>query len=625
MCGIAGAMTAEPRRGDLLSPMIGSLQHRGPDGTRTLFLDQSGPVEHPAVNSWRACLGHARLALVGSHGSGLQPSSTATGVIVSAVNGEIYNYLDLKADLARQGIPVTGDSDCDVVPYVYEQRGITGLADLEGVFSGVVIDLRKMEVVLFKDRFGARPIYYTINDTGIFFSSEIKALLTLDSVRVDLNRRAAVEYFTFQSSLRRHTFFTGIDTLMPGEVLTYRNDRTEICNLPDRRNSYAGLSFRDAVALTREVLDKSVVRQWRPDSSAYLSGGIDSNAIVSCLSYNDRRPRTYTATFSSHNLKAYDQDADESPLASALAGIYGVEHEKIVLTAEDFAKAVPRIIWHTEDIQMPISFGAWEISRRASEHNPVIYSGMGGDELFAGYVDRIAALAPADASDADWLSSYGSMWERRMLSADERVHALTLLGTKSELRQEPFDALREQFDWARERYKLGPVRRLLALERSFYLPGLLIVDDRMSMAHGVETRVPLIDDGLADIANTAPENYLLRDGTGKLLLRKALADRVPHPVAEKPKQPFRVPEATWYRYDLAAWLNESLLGKNSCITEFVTPDFISDVLHAHISGAENRRRVIWSLLSFEFWCRVFLRGDIPSAAANARDLESAAE
>jgi asparagine synthase (glutamine-hydrolysing) len=577
----------------------------------SLFLDQSGPVEHPDINWWQACLGHARLALVGSWESGRQPSSTASGVILSAVNGEIYNYLGVKAELAGRGVSVAGDSDCDVVPHVYEQHGLAGLAELEGIFAGALIDLREMKVVLFKDRFGARPMYYTINDSGIFFSSEIKALLTLDSVRANLNRRSAIEYFTFQSSLQRHTLFAGIDTLMPGEVLSYQNGHTEIRCLPDRRPSYAGLGFRDAVALTREVLDKSVARQWRPYSSAYLSGGIDSNAIVSCLSHQHRRPRTYTATFKPDNLKAYDEGADESPVASELADTYGLRHEKITLTAEEFATTMPSLIWHIEDIRMPIPYGAWEISKRASMHNPVIYSGMGGDELFAGYVDRFAALAPADASDADWLASYHSMWERRMLGADEREYALAALGTGRELRQGPFDALRAQFEWAQKRHVLGPVRRLLALERSFYLPGLLIVDDRMSMAHGVETRVPLIDDALADIASTTPENYLLRDGIGKLLLRKALADRVPHAVAVKPKQPFRVPEATWYRYDLAAWVTASLLGKKSCIKEFVRPDFIANILHAHISGTD-RRRVIWSLLSFEFWCRIFLRGDIPS-------------
>lgn len=624
MCGIAGVMTKRPHRGDLLTPMVRSLKHRGPDGMRTLFLDELGPVEHPDVSWWDACLGHARLALVGSHGNGLQPSSTSAGMTFSAVNGEIYNYQDIKADLARGGISVTGDSDCDVVPYVYEQRGLAGLADLEGIFAGALIDLREMKLVLFKDRFGARPIYYTLNNNGIVFASEIKALLTLDSVHADLNPYSTIEYFTFQSPLHRKTLFASIDTLMPGEVLTYRNGCIEIDCLPERRRTYAGLGFEDAVALTRDAIDKSVLRQWRPGASAYLSTGIDSNAIVSSLSHHHMRPRTYTVTFNADNAEAYDDGADESSAASQLARAYGLEHASIILSAEEFANALPNIIWHIEDIRMPIPYGAWEISKRASVHNPVIYSGMGGDELFAGYVDRFRALAPGDASDADWLSSYASMWEGRMLDADERVRALRLPGTISELRDHPAHALREQYELARRRYEVGPVRRLLALERSFYLPGLLIIDDRMSMAHGIETRVPLIDDALADIARTAPESYLLRDGVGKLLLRQALAGRVPYTVRTRPKQPFRVPEATWYRYYLAEWLALTLLDKNSCIREFVSADFIEDVLDSHASG-RDRRRVIWSLLSFEFWCRLFLRGDIPTSMGEAKTGELVCE
>ena len=269
-------------------------------------------------------------------------------------------------------------------------------------------------------------------------------------------------------------------------------------------------------------------------------------------------------------------------------------------------RAFPSIIWHLDDLRMPMPFGSWQISRQTSAHNPVILSGMGGDELFGGYLDRVAALPGHEATDAVWLSAYGELWARRMLSAEEREHALTPISSKSELRSGPRDALYDQFSWAQSRHSQGPIRRLLALEQSFYLPGLLIVDDRMSMAHGVETRVPLIDYRLADIAETVPEDFLVRNGLGKFLLRQAVKGRVPHSVSTQPKLPFRVPESTWYRKDLAAWVVTSLLDKRSMIHAFVNVAFIERVIREHCTGIRNRRHVIWSLLSFEYWCRAFL-------------------
>lgn len=617
MCGVAGALTRDPQLGDLVAPMLQCLQHRGPDGTHSTFMDRKGLVADPNTQYWRACLGHTRLSLVGSGANGRQPSSTPTGMVLSAVNGEIYNHHELRADLAQRGTLGVNDSDCDVVPNLYEQYGLAGLANMEGVYSGALVDLRTMTLVLFKDRFGSRPIYYIHNSQGIFFASEIKALLTLPSVGADLNHQAAVEYFAFQTPLQRHTLFAGINTLRPGEALLYANGQLRIRDIMYPRRSYAHLSFPEAVVHTRQALETAIGRQWRPGAGAYLSGGVDSNAIVATLALQGKRPRTYTAAFSAESLDAYDAGGDESKCASHLASSYGVRHHKTRLSPKGLIKALPSIVWHLEDLRMPMSFGAWDISRQASAHNPVLFSGMGGDELFGGYVRRIAALASAGASEASWLSAYSDMWGSRALTVDERERALRSLGTKTELRSGPYEALREQFSWARSRYRHGPIGRLLALEQSFYLPGLLIVDDRMSMAHGVETRVPLIDYRLADIAETVPESFLVREGMGKLLLRQAILDRVPRSIVFRPKQPFRVPEATWYRKDLASWVAESLLSKQSRLREFFASDFLDEVLYTHFSGVRNRRHLIWSLLSFEYWCRIFLAPEIGRPNGNA--------
>jgi asparagine synthase (glutamine-hydrolysing) len=535
-------------------------------------------------------------------------------LVIASVNGEIYNHKELRAGLAQTNTLSNGDSDCHVVPSLYEQGGLHGLAALEGIYAGSIVDLRTMTLILFKDRFGARPLYYVLNDSGIFFASEIKALLTLPFVHVNLNCQAALEYFSFQAPLQRHTLFAGIETLLPGECLLYRDGDMTIMQLPDRRKRYEDLSFPEAVDATRQALDMAIRRQWRPGASSYLSSGVDTNAIVATQALQERQPHTYTAVFPARNLDPYDSGADESVRAGELASTYRVPHTKTMLSPQEFARALPRIIWHLEDLRMPMSFGAWEISRQASARNPVLFSGMGGDELFAGYVDRIKELAPGEASDDAWLTSYSSMWSTRMVTADERLRFFGPLGAPAERGHGPEEALRDQFNWARSLYGTGPVRRLLALERSFYLPGLLIVDDRMSMAHSVETRVPLIDYQLADVAETVPEAFLVRNGLGKLLLRHAIMDRVVTSVAMQPKQPFRVPEATWYRRELAAWAADALLGKRSAIRAFIEPAFVEAVLLGHVSGARNRRRLIWSLLSFEYWCRIFLTADIRPAS-----------
>ncbi|NED74424.1 asparagine synthase (glutamine-hydrolyzing) [Streptomyces sp. SID9944] len=602
MCGIAGVFSCEPLIEDIVSPMVETLRHRGPDGSHVRYVTPRGRPSATPTQPYVAALGHTRLALVGGRDAGRQPLTDTRRRVLAAVNGEIYNHGALRGS-------VTGgpdDCDCDVVPELLTRYGTPGLARLSGVFAGAAVDLRDMSLLLFRDHLGARPLYYARTSTGVVFASEVKALLAVPGIRARLDHRAVVEYFAVQSPLGSRTLFEGITAVEPGHcvrlsaagVMSNTSFRTMLLDDPPP-------SFGDATEALRGLLEESVAQQWHPRAAAYLSSGVDTNAIVSTLAVQGRRTTTFTAGFDLAGIDAEEAGRDESTAARALAAGYGMRHTTVSLEAGDLRRSFPDLVRHVEDLRMPMSFGAWRISGAAAPSARVLLSGMGADELFGGYIGRLREL-PGRSTEEEWLAAYTAAWERRMTTADERAALFSgeLALANSAVR--PMDEFRALL--AALPAHTGPVRRLLAVEQSFFLPGLLVVDDRMSMAHGVETRVPLADTRIADFAASLPDDYLVRDGLGKAVLRAAIADRVPAAVRAQPKMAFRVPESSWYKGELRGWVTDTLLGDRAVTRELLDAATVRRLVTDHVSGRAVRRHLLWSLLCFEYWCRIFLAG-----------------
>ncbi|GHK01682.1 asparagine synthetase B [Streptomyces sp. Y2F8-2] len=605
MCGIAGVFSFTPLTEDIVSPMVETLRHRGPDGSHICYVTPRGRSTVSPTQPYVAALGHTRLALVGGRNEGRQPLTDARRRVVAAVNGEIYNHSALRSPIASG----PDDCDCDVVPELVTRYGTRGLARLSGVFAGAAVDLRDMSLLLFRDPLGARPLYYARTSTAVVFASEVKALLAVPGITARLDHRAAVEYFAVQSPLGPRTLFEGITVVEPGCcVHVSAGGVLRSASFRDALPGDRPPSFGDAAEALRDLLEESVARQWHPRAAAYLSSGVDTNAIVSTLTVQGRRTTTFTVGFNPAGLDAEEAGRDESTAARALAAGYGMRHTTVPLRARDLQGSFAALVRHLEDLRMPMSFGAWRVSGAAAPSARVLLSGMGADELFGGYVGRLKEL-PGHSTEDEWLASYAAAWERRMTTARERSALFSGELATANAAIRPTDEFRTLL--AALPAHTGPVRRLLAVEQSFFLPGLLVVDDRMSMAHGVETRIPLADTSIADFAASLPDDHLVRDGLGKAVLRAAIADRVPSAVHVQPKMAFRVPESSWYKGELREWVRDTLLGDRAVSREFLDASTVRRFVEEHVSGRAVRRHLLWSLLCFEYWCRIFLADGDP--------------
>jgi asparagine synthase (glutamine-hydrolysing) len=338
--------------------------------------------------------------------------------------------------------------------------------------------------------------------------------------------------------------------------------------------------------------------------------------------------RTFTAGFDMSSASGLEISFDERREAEALSNLLKTEHYEVVLHAGDMELVLPELIWHLEDLRVGQCYPNYYIARLASKFVKVVLSGAGGDELFGGYPWRYHG---GGGSGDDFLASYYASWQR--LVPDEDKHLLFQPSVISALGDESaFDAFRGVFPRDGNSFATSDERIAASLyfELKTFLPGLLLVEDKISMAHGLETRVPFLDNDLVDLAMSIPTSLKVRrDGAtpavdenmagkrllyeqtsaGKAILRRAMSAVVPQQVAERPKQGFSAPDASWFRGESVDYINRLLGNDNAAIYEFLQPAYVRSILEEHTSGRANRRLLIWSLLSFEWWCRQFIHGE----------------
>jgi asparagine synthase (glutamine-hydrolysing) len=632
VCGLAGILQLDgsPVGGDVLRRMTDAIAHRGPDGEGTL-------VDGPAG------LGHRRLAIIDLSDAGRQPMTGEDGQVAVIHNGEIYNFQQLRLELQGLGHRFHSRTDTEVIVHAYEEWGDACVERFNGMFAFAVWDRKRKRLLLARDRYGVKPLYWWSDGTVLLFASEIKALLEHPRVRRDVCVGALNEYFTFQNVLTDRTLFEGVRLLPPGSRLV----ADPATGRPPRIERYWDYAFTDDAGAAGEAelvervattFREAVTRQLVSDVpvGGYLSGGMDSSSLVSIAAGHVPRLATFTAGFDMSSASGLEISFDERDEAESLANLLKTEHYEVVLHAGDMEWVLPELIWHLEDLRVGQCYPNYYVARLASKFVKVVLSGAGGDELFGGYPWRYYRGDEA-AGSTDFYGGYYGFWQRLVPDEDKaRLFApdtLRALGDES-----AFDAFRGVFDgW--QGGTATPESRIeasLYFELKTFLHGLLVVEDKISMAHSLETRVPFLDNDLVDLAlriparhkivqsaaiprpdeNTAGKRHLYERQTseGKAILRNAMAAILPSQVAGRPKQGFSAPDASWFRGESVDYINRLLRDRKAAIYDFLDPAYVAGVLDQHCSGTANRRLLIWSLLSFEWWCRAFLRGEAPDRA-----------
>lgn len=624
MCGIAGVFNLN---GEAVSPMIlrkmaDAIAHRGPDG-EGFYTDRF------------VGLSHRRLAIIDLSPAGHQPMMTADGQFVISYNGELYNFYELRAELEALGYRFRSQCDTEAMLYAYAAWGERCVERFNGMFAFVIWDRARQKLFLARDRFGVKPLYYTQQGQTFLFGSEVKAILAHPAYQTRLDKEALLEYFTFQNFFTDRTLFADVRLLPAGAMLSLSlGEQTHA-----KPRQYWDYHFGEPAEpcdeqeyveeldrLFRQAVNRQLISD--VDVGSYLSGGMDSGSITAVAATQLPYLKTFTCGFDLHSASGIEMGFDEREKAEYMSYLFKTEHYEMVLKAGDMERVLPRLTWHLEEPRVGQSYPNFYAAQLASKFVKVVLSGGGGDELFGGYPWRYYR-AVVNTNFEDYVDKYYQYWQRLIPNkAIQRVFAPVWPEVKGVWTR---DIFRDVFQTHAPQLTRPEdyINHSLYFEIKTFLHGLLVVEDKLSMAHGLETRVPFLDNDLVDFAmrvpvrlklgnlgevvrlnenepGAKPAKYFEKTRDGKLILRKAMRRYIPDEVTNREKQGFSAPDASWFKGESIDYVRRRLFNRRARLYEFLDREPLQELVTEHLEGKQNRRLLIWSLLNVEQWCEQFL-------------------
>ena len=644
MCGIAG-LTGSTRR-EAVVKMTDALVHRGPDDSGFYHDDH-------------IALGQRRLSII-DLSSGRQPIANETGTVQLICNGEIYNSPQLRESLEQRGHRFSTQTDVEVILHLYEEHGPDCVKHLRGMFAFAIWDSEQKRLFLARDHLGQKPLFFFHQDGCFGFASEAKALLASGIVKPEIDLEGLWHYLSLRYMPDEYSLFRGIHKLPAASSLILENDQVSM-------QRYWDLDFRNKLSgseneieeqlhsLLLSTVDAHLLSDVRV--GAFLSGGIDSGTVASMMATLTEDP------IPSFSIGTREEDFNELPYARMVSAKFGMEaHEKIV--DPDLIHAIPAMVYHMDEPADPFGFGVYLVAELASQHVKVVLGGDGGDENFAGY-DRFLGQRLVDyycylpgwfrqrviknltdripesfgykslAQKAAWVN------EMSLFSGGERyAQSLGVLRFTHEAKESLFTAnAKSQIGDASSGEKIlrffdadnadDVVDKMLYTDLMTRIPDhLLMIGDRMTMAHSLEGRSPLIDYRLTEFAAQIPSNLKIKGNRLKYILRKVSARYLPEKITRLKKQGFRFPLGIWFRTDLREMLRSLFAESRFVELGIFEQAYIDRLLDEHISGKVDHNYRIWVLLNLEIWYRLFFEGETIDSmrdfiAAHARRLSMA--
>lgn len=634
MCGIAGI--ASPWAVDhrpAVAAMLDTIVHRGPN-------------DHGMHASKGACIGMRRLSIIDLAG-GHQPIGNEDGSVWVVSNGEIYNYQRLRRTLVSLGHRFTTNSDTEVIVHAYEEFGPDCLNHLDGMFGLAIWDVQRRRLLIARDRLGIKPLYFHETAQGeLLFGSEVKSLLASGRIEAALDPDALQDYLAFGYAIAPRTAFQGVQKLAPGEMLTWENGRIE------RRRYWRlsgdvvhGRSEREWCERVRAELERAMSDHMVSDVplGAFLSGGIDSSTIVALMSHGGTEPvNSYAIGYAGGAVAEY---YNELPFAREVATHYRTNHREIPVHP-NLAQLLPKLLWHLEE---PISDTAplttYLVSELAAQSVTVIMSGVGGDELFAGYnrylgghyssryakipgwmrrglLAPLAELLPSGRSNRlqdlaryakQFIRSAEQPWDIQYrgylaIQSEQRLADLALTPVH---RPDAFDGALRGADSS------DPLVRLLQVDLEAQLPeALLLLSDKMTMAQSLECRVPFLDHHLVELAASIPAGIKLKDGRLKHILKESVGDLLPPAIIARRKRGFGAPVGSWIEAELRPLRDWLLCRKSIEQRGLLSWPAVAKICEDHDARREDYSDLLMVLMNVEVWSRVFVDGQAHSDVAD---------
>jgi len=625
MCGILGIYNLDGSavNTNLIAEMGNQITHRGPDGEGTFVEDNIGFV-------------HKRLAILDPSNNGQQPMHSKDGKWIVVFNGCIYNFKELREELIEKGHTFISETDTEVICEGLVDYGTSFFERFNGMFAIGAWNTEEKKLYISRDRYGIKPVYYWFNGKTLVFASEIKAIIKHPDYKIGVDLDALNEYFTFQNIFSYNTLFKGVNMLPPANTVVVDCETKFVKHNSwwdyDFSKTKDAMSFDDAKKQTNELFEQAVTRQMVSDVpvGAYLSGGMDSGSIASVASKQVDRLSTFTCGFDMNEVTGREANFDERRDAELMANHLKTEQFEQVMNAGDIRWSLPKLVYHLEDLRVGMSYPNYYIARLASKFVKVCLQGTGGDELFGGYPWRYYKVFDS-LSQEDFFDQYYDFWQRLVPKEEKEA-----LFSQNVLNQIDLDAPRKVFERVftfNDKLKYDTpqdhINNSLYFEIKTFLPGLFLVGDKLSMAHGLEERFPFMDNDLVDFAMQVPVEHKLGDlkkeidkidenveskkkayrehDDGKNVLRKAMQDYIPEQILNRKKQGFSAPDENWYRGENADYIKEILLHSDTKCTEYINEDYIKKIVDEHLNEEKNHRLLIWSFLNFEWWCRIFLK------------------
>lgn len=617
MCGICGI--AGSKESNLIAErMTQQLRHRGPDHQET----------------WSAAgvaLGHARLAIVDLTPAGNQPMTNEDETIRLVANGEIYNNAELRGKLEAKGHCFRSRSDNEVLLHLYEEYGEGFLNQLNGMVAFAIWDEHRRMLLLGRDRLGIKPLYYCEGEGWFAFASEIKALLSCSLMPHRINPEGLVQYLAYENTFGSHTLYRDIQMLQPGHGLRWQDGQKRIFRywIPEFQSG-SKVDFSECCEQYRAVVDRCVQRHLMSDVAvaSYLSSGLDSTTVAYFAAKHMNRPiSTFTGSF--HEGGWFD----ETEGAQAVAKSIGASHTEVRINFEDLERHFDDLIYSLDEPRMGIgAFSQYMVARQAAISGKVILTGHGGDELFAGYpvfklVHLLQEAARSPLSVLTWpVHVRATEWPHlvyflgsRMMAQGSSFYLPVIMDSDARqngLLPEVYRTLADIDPADGARKILGdetdPYRRLTLTYLLLYLPGLFVVEDKISMAHALESRIPLCDNELVEVALSFSLSQKLHHDNLKAIPKAAMRGFLPDVLWQMPKRGFPTPLSKWFRGPLRTWMNERLLSPESALHSLFRPNYVRNIVQRYLEGWQRRYRPldeipthrIWALLSLEAWLRV---------------------
>jgi asparagine synthase (glutamine-hydrolysing) len=632
----------------LLEAMTDLLTHRGPD-------DRGTYVSRGASPAAMVGLGNRRLSIIDLSPAGHMPMCNEDASVWVTYNGETYNFPELRAELVGRNHTFRSHTDTEVVVHGYEEYGLDLFKRLNGMFAIGLWDHQRQRLVLARDRLGIKPLYYCTLGDRLLFASEIKSLLRCAEVPRAVDPSALLSYLTFMWVPGPQTMFRGIHKLLPGHYLVWEKGRISVEQywdlpepaaerLPDARY------YEEFDALLRRAVERQLISD--VPLGVFLSGGLDSSAILALATQITGRPvEAYTITYRDQDAQL-EQSAEDAHYARLVAKHFNANYHEITLSPS-VSDLLPRLVWHLDEpIADPALVSAYSICEQARPDVTVLLSGMGADELLAGYnlhqayaLTRAARLVPRTLRERLLRPALGWMAQHKdhlgplrpgMALAIHRYFDRVLAGAElsdedlylsyracsgpldaafrllaPDLRQSLFgaDPAARQHAYFDARRGIDVLNRILYTDTKTFLPDLnLAYTDKMSMATSVEVRVPLLDADLVDFVARLPADLKLRGRTSKYILRQAMRDVLPAAVLRRRKAPFGSPMRRWLTHDLREMVLDLLSPETVRRRGFFDASVVDRLVQANMKGEQDNMFSILALMTFELWYRIFIEG-----------------